>query len=120
MSTPKQTCLRLLGSLEDLAAQEAALVAGCDFAGLAKIQERTAPLIEHLALHGPAVADDAFRARVRALLTLRHRTDDELNAKLIRARQELKRTKESEHRVAQIAAVYGRSDATARQLSAVG
>ena len=120
MDTPAQTCQRLLAALEDFAMQEAALVAACDFAGLAKIQQRTAPLIEHLAQLGSANADAIFRKRVRALLARRRQTDDALTAELAKAKQELKRTHASEQRIAQIASVYGRSVAAVRQLSAVG
>ena len=109
-----------MAALEDFAAQEATLVAAKDFAALAKISERTAPLIELLAQHGPAIADEASRARVRALLKRRQQTDDELSAELVHAKQELQRTRESEQRVAQIASAYSRSGTSSRQLSAVG
>ncbi len=120
METPAQTCTRLLAALEDFAAQETAVLAARDFAEFARIQRRAAPLVELLGRRGPAIADSAFRARVRGLLERRRQTDDHLGVEIARAKEELQRTRESEQRVAQISSVYGRAGATVRQLRAVG
>ncbi len=120
METPAQVCRRLLAALEDLAAQETTALAASDFATLAALSRRAAPLVEHLAEHGPGLADAPFRARVQALLARRRQNDDLLADHLARTKTELKRAQESQRRVAQIASIYGRADATTRSLRAVG
>ena len=120
MDTSAQTCRRLLAALEDLAAQETTALAAGDFAELAKLSRRAAPLVEHLAAHGPAVADHSFRSRVHALLERRRHNDAVLSEQLARAKLELKRANESQRRIAQIGSIYGRPGAATRALSAVG
>ncbi len=122
METVAQTCTRLLIALEDLASQEAAALDARDFARVVAIQERAAPLVEHLGTHGPAVAgrDPVFRARVVALHARRRQTGDWLAAQVEHAREELHRMAASQRRVAQIAPVYGRGGPVSRQLCAQG
>jgi N-acetyl-gamma-glutamylphosphate reductase len=120
VDTPAQTCRRLLAALEDLAAQETSALAAADFVSLAQLSQRAAPLVEHLAEHGPAVVDPSFRTRIRALLERRRANDDALAVQVARAKAEMKRASDSQRRIAQIAAIYGRVGAAARQLSAVG
>jgi len=115
-----QTCRRLLAALEDLAAQETTALAAADFVSLAQLSQRAAPLVEHLAQHGPAIADTSFRQRIRALLERRRLNDDALALHVARARADLKRASDSQRRITQIAAIYGRAGAATRQLSAVG
>jgi hypothetical protein len=121
METPAQTCLRLMVALEELAASEEAAMQTRDFVAAVEIQDRAAPLVEHLAVHGPAVADDSLRARVGTLLRRRARTGEWLAAQIAQAREELQGTRASQHRVARIAPVYGSvRGAGSRQLLAVG
>jgi len=122
METPAQTCLRLLAALEDLAVQEASALDARDFAAAVVIQERAAPLVEHLAAHGPEIADRdaAFRARVAAFHARRQQTGEWLATQVARAREELHRMQVGQRRVAQIAPVYGRAGRPRRQLCVVG
>ena len=121
METPAQACARLVGALEEMADCEAATLRNGDFAAVAEIQERAAPLVEYLATHGPAVADNALRARVWELLRRRAQTGEWLELQLAEARSALQTTQASQQRVARIAPVYGTAAIPApRQLLAVG
>lgn len=123
METTAQTCSRLLTALEDLAAQEAAALDARDFPAAVAIQGRAAPLVEHLAAHGPPVADKdpAFRARVAAFHAHRLQMGEWLATQVARAREELREMDSSRRRVAQIAPVYGRARRPqSRQLVASG
>jgi hypothetical protein len=121
METAAQTCVRLVAALEDLAAREAATLDTCDFAAAIEIQERAAPLVDHLVAHGPAAADRALRDRIAALLLRRAQTGEWLAAKIAAAREELRHTQVAQRRVARVAPVYGSASAPrAMQLSAVG
>lgn len=121
METPGQTCARLIEALEDLADREAATLRTHDFAAVAEIQERAAPLVEYLATHGPAIADNALRARIWDLLRRRAQTGEWLELQLAEARAEMGQTRASQHRVARIAPVYGTAPMpVSGQLLAVG
>ena len=115
-------CARLLTALEDLAAQEASALDARDFVAAVAIQQRAAPLVEHLALHGPAIADEdpAFRARVEAFQSRRRQTGEWLATQVERTREELRQMQASQRRVAQVAPVYGRGSQASRQLCVVG
>ena len=120
MESPAQTCARLLVALEELVAQEAGRLEARDFAAVVRIQERAAPLIEHLAVHGREISDEAFRARVRAVLARRQRTGEWLGAQLARVREELRQTVIAQRRMAQMAPAYAGMSRPRRQLSAIG
>ncbi len=121
MENVAQTCVRLLLALEDLAAREAAAVQTQDFSTAVEIQGRAEPLIEYIATHGPAVADNALRGRVWDFLRRRALTADSLARQLAQAREDLQGTRASQHRAARMAPVYGSVGApVARQLLAVG
>ena len=109
MATPAETCARLLGALEDLAAQEALLLRGADFPGVLATQERAAPLVERLAALA-GTGDAAVRLRVSAVLTLRSSSLDWLGAEMTRVRAELQSMQVSRRRIAQIAPAYGRHE----------
>src|SRR4051794_4832065 len=109
METPAQMCVRLVTALENLAAQEAACLQNRDYAAVVQIQERAAPLVEHLAAHGPEVADGKLRARIAALLQQRHENGVRLSAEIGRTRQQLQDLQATQRRAAQVAPVYGRS-----------
>lgn len=116
-----QTCSRLLLALEELAGREAAALQTRDFAAAIELQDRAAPLVEHLAMHGPAVADGGLRRRVDNFLRRRAETAEWLSSQIAEAREELERTRTSQRQVARIAPVYGSSGPVApRQLLAVG
>ena len=120
METPEQMCGRLVAALEDLVAQEAATLEARDFATVAHLQQRAAPLVEHLGTHSAAVTDPALRERIRALLLRRQQTGEWLAAQIEQAKEALRLNGERRHRVTQIAPVYGRSRYAPRQFSAVG
>lgn len=121
MDSLVQTCSRLLLALEDLADREAAALHTRDFAAAIELQDRAAPLIEHLAAHGPAVVDTTFRRRVGDFLRRRAETAEWLSGQIAQARDELHRTRTGQRQVAQIAPVYGSSrSGSPRQLLAVG
>jgi hypothetical protein len=121
METPAQMCARLVAALEDLSSQEAISLQTRNFAAAISIQERAAPLVEHLAVHGPEVADELLRCRIAALLERRHETGRWLVTEIERTRQQLHAMDVNRRRVAQVAPVYGAGvSAGRRQLSAVG
>lgn len=120
METTAQTCARLLVAFEDLSAQEAMALREGDFAAVADIQARSAPLVEYLGDHGPATADQVFLARIRALLLRRKESADWLAAQIEQTREELRQTRASEQRAARIAPVYGSNVPPVTRLSAVG
>jgi len=120
METPAQLCARLLAALEDLAAQETASLQARDFAAVIHLQERAAPLVAHLAEHGPAVADDALRARIAAWLAQRRENGEWLAGQIARTKAELEKLDATRRRVTRLAPVYGRGPAVTRQLCAVG
>ena len=122
MESAAQTCARLISALEDLAGQEAAALQARDFAAAIEIQDRAAPLVDHLARHARDISDPAQQARLRAVQAKRDRTGEWLAEQIERAREELAQTSAARRRVAQIAPVYGRSPAAASfaHLSAVG
>jgi hypothetical protein len=114
-------CARLLVALEELSAQEAASLEARDFAAVVHLQERAAPLVAHLAEHGPTVADDTLRARIAAWLARRHETGEWLAEQIAQTREKLRELDTSERRVTTFATTYGQPATTAsRQLCAVG
>jgi hypothetical protein len=120
METPAQRCERLLSALEDLASAEAASVGTRDFSAVLEVQDRAGPLVEFIATHGPAVADARLRSRITAFLRRRAETGERIARQISEVREELARTRASQHRVARIAPVYGSAPSPGfRQLSAV-
>lgn len=120
METPRQKCVRLLGALEDLAGQEAAALTRRDFACLLHAQERAAPLVRHLAEHGPAVADASLRSRVATWLARRNERDGVLAVEIDRAKAELNQLDVSERRIKSVAPAYGLGMTAPSRLNAVG
>ncbi len=121
METPAQTCARLVAALEDLTAQEAATLEARDFPAAIAVQQRAAPLIEHLVAHEAEIVDAALRQRLRALVLRRNKTGEWLAEQVARAREELGEAQAAQRRVAQVAPAYGHGTAPIRrQLVAVG
>ena len=120
METTAQTCARLLVALEDLGEQEAVALRESDFATVADIQTRSAPLVEYLGTHGPAIAGRDFLARMRAFLLRRRELEECLAVRIAQTRAELEQNRANEHRVARIAPVYGSAMRPVSRLSAVG
>lgn len=120
MESPAQKCVRLVTVLEDLVAQEAICLQTRNFAGAIAIQDRAAPLVEHLSTHGAAVADEALKHRITLLMERRRETGAWLTRELEHAREQLHGLQASQRRVAKVAPVYGRSGPTRAQFSARG
>lgn len=120
METPAQTCARLLAALEDLADQEAATLEARDFAAVAAIQDRAAPLVSLLAAQANGMRDVALRARIDRLRQRRAQTGAWLHTEMARLREELQQTQVAQRTVAQVAPAYGSRAHATRQLSMVG
>jgi hypothetical protein len=122
METPASMCARLLAALEDLAAQEAASLATRDFASVVHLQQRAAPLVAHLAEHGPELAqiDPALGRRVAAWLARRHETGAWLAEQVAQARQRLRELDAARARATRLVPVYAPSVETSRRLVAIG
>lgn len=120
MESPAQTCARLLAALEDLVTEEAGLLAEEQIVEMVALQDRMAPLVEHLVSLAP-IADGGVRQRVRALVERRAYTGADLAIRIVHLRQELDRVAETRHTVNRIAPVYGMApQAAPSQFSAVG
>jgi hypothetical protein len=118
--TPAQQGSRLLSALEDLARQERAALGAQDFAGLAAVQERIAPVIEHLAGKLGSAALAPWRDRIARLRDWRAETARQLDAALARTRAALQETHAVRRRVAQVAPAYGRPRPAGPQVALVG
>lgn len=120
MESTAQTCARLLAALEDIGEREAAMVREDDFAMVAELQARAAPLVEYLGTHGPAIADGPFLARIRAFLLRRKDSCDWLAARIAQTRAELQQIRATEIRATRILPVYSAPVLPVSRLSAVG
>jgi hypothetical protein len=121
METPAQRCARIVGALEDLAAQEAAAIETHDFAGALTVQDRAEPLVDFIVRDAHAgVCDGAITSRISAVQMLRARTSEKLAQEMARTRNELQRMQATKSRVAQVAPAYGRSRPAAGNWQAIG
>jgi len=120
MNTELQRCRRLLAALEKIGTQEAASLAAGDWPAVTFLQSRAAPLIEHLAAHGPAVADAGFRARLSSWLARRQEAGAGLHARIEEMRKELGELDASVRRARRVTPAYRRSGEDARRWCAVG
>lgn len=121
MESKLKTCHRLLGSLEELAQQEAACRNSGDVVALAALFERAAPLVAFLAEHGPALADSGLRARLAAWLVRRKETSVWLSGQVAEAREKLASVDAARGRASLVRPVYGGGlDARRPRLAAIG
>lgn len=120
MKTELQRCRRLLAALEKLATQEAASLAAGDWPAVAFLQSRAAPLIEHLAAHGPAVADAGFRTRLARWLARRQESAAGLDARIAAVKAELGELEAGVRRAKRLTPTYGRCGDAERRWCAVG
>lgn len=120
METPLQSCARITDALEDLVRQEAAALHGGDFATLVLLQDRAAPLVEHLVAHQHQISSRELRSRVTAVIALRNQTSERLAQQIEQTGDELRAMDASRRRVAQVAPAYGRSAVRAPQFVVVG
>ncbi len=106
METNVEIAHRLLGSLEELVAEETSLIRTMDFVEAVGVRERAAPLVDklcHLAAD-PAVA--ALRPRVDALLERSGQNFHFLENQLERLQIELTRVHVARGRLRQVAPAY--------------
>jgi hypothetical protein len=96
-------CARLVAALEDLTAQEAASLEAREFEAAIALQDRAAPLIEHLVSHWQEVNAAGLKPRMLELITRRNRTGEWLAEQIAHARQQLAETQVAQRRVAQVA-----------------
>ncbi len=120
METPAQACTRLVAALEELVAQEVACVQARDYAAVISLQQRAAPIVNHLIAHGPDVADAKLRDRIAAIIARRNESQARLATDIEETRQRLTAIEGSQRRAAQVAPVYGRPAEPRRRLSALG
>jgi hypothetical protein len=121
MDTPAQMCARLVAALEDLSAQELASLEARDFEAAIAVQDRAAPLLEHLVAHWPEVPEPQLKARMLEIIQRRNRTGEWLAEQVTQARQQLEEMQVTQRRVARVAPAYGRGVLPARrQLCQVG
>ena len=106
---PVPLFIRLLGALEDLAAQEAMQLAGENYAAVRQTQERAEPLVTELARLGGSAVTTALRPRLEALLERRRKNEARLTAQIARVREALALTQTHQRRLAHIAPAYGRT-----------
>lgn len=118
--TAAQTCARIVTALEDLARQEAAALQTRDFPAAVLLQERAAPLVEHLVAHESDVTSSDLRSRIAAVYALRNQTGEWLATQIAQAREELRQMDASQRRIARVAPAYGGGSTRRSQLSAVG
>ncbi len=119
METSAQRCSRIAAALNDLAAQEAAALAGREFDAAIALQERAAPLVAFLAEHTGDFTRELVE-KLSAVQARRAHSAMQLAAEIGRTREELHETGAARRRVAQIAPAYGRTSVTPSQLCAVG
>ena len=121
MSLDRQSCGRLLLALEELVSAEETAFGASDFTTVGVIQQRTAPIVDYLARHAPAVADREFRARWDRVVHRRAERLGWLSGQITNAREELKVMQVSQQRVARVAPAYTSSfSPVAPRLSAIG
>ncbi|MDB6093967.1 MAG: hypothetical protein JWM32_1529 [Verrucomicrobia bacterium] len=122
MNLTSSSFVRLLGALEDLAAQTEAQLASEDFDAMRSTQERATPLVNELAKLGSSAVTPGIRPRLQALLERRERSQEHLAKQVAHVKDALLRTQSQQRRIAQVAPAYRRPIAKGalRQLSAQG
>ena len=118
MSTPPDSCARILVALEELVRQENVLLQAGEVAAVVEIQSRTEPLVAFLATQEGQLEADA-RARIIALHAMRTQSLASLSAQMARNRTELRAISGRQRVIAQVAPAYGVASAPAT-LSLVG
>ncbi|HVU31943.1 MAG TPA: hypothetical protein VHE61_00815 [Opitutaceae bacterium] len=118
--TTSQRCVRLVGALEDLAAEELANLRLRDFATVLSIQKRAAALVDDLVIHGPAVADESLRSRIAGVIARRTEAATWLATEIEVTRTELQSVETKQRRMARVAPVYGGVRPQRKRLFAVG
>lgn len=120
METPKQTCVRLMGALEDLGAQEAACLGTKDFDALFHVQERADPLIKFLGEHRADAVAAGIESRIAAWLARRQENARQLATEITAAKSRLDQLDANRRRLTRVAPAYGARDARSPRWQAVG
>ncbi len=113
------TCTRILTALEDLVAQESAVLQVGDYAALESIQVQAGPLVIFLASQPEAAFAAGLEGRILALQAARNRNATRLNQEMARNRDELRVLSGRQGLVARVAPAYGANLGSSRQLSFV-
>ncbi len=122
MAATAQDCARMVTALADLADQEGAALRAGDYAAVAGIQTRCAPLLEFLSAHAETMRDRAdLVGELRRIRALRNASSSHLQNRLDETRDELGTLQSSRRRLNQVAPAYGHAaSAPRRQVSFVG
>ena len=121
METPVQCATRLLVAFSELIEQEGMYLRGGSFDLVAKIRERTGPIVRQLVELSSLPGVGNFRGQVAALLERSAQHSALLEEKMEEAVAEIRRTDRARHRAAQLAPAYVRSpDVVAPRFSAAG
>lgn len=120
METPSQTCVRLIGALEDLGAQEAACLGTRDFDALFQVQERADPLIKYLGEHRADAVAAGIENRIAAWLARREENARRLATEITAAKTRIDQLDANRRRLTRVAPAYGARDATSPRWQAVG
>jgi hypothetical protein len=108
MTPVESTFVRLLVSLEDFAAQEAAELAAGNIALVRQIQARAAPVVAELVRLGRTAIPAEVHSRVVALVHRRVQNKELLDRQVAQMRDALGQTQAKLRRIGQIATAYGR------------
>ncbi|ACB73730.1 hypothetical protein [Opitutus terrae] len=100
---------RLLKALDELVAEEAALIRAADYAAIGGVQKRAEPVLAALTALAPENASVEARKRVGILLERREQNIETLRTRAVVAREELDSLQGSARRAARIAPVYGQA-----------
>ncbi len=113
------TCTRILAALEDLVAQESAVLQLGEYAALELIQVQAAPLITFLSSQPEAALAAGLEDRILALHAARNRNSTLLAHEMTRNRDELRVLSGRQGLIARVAPAYGGNVGSSRQLSLV-
>lgn len=103
---------RVLSALEDFVSQEELMMRAEDYAEVAAVQVRMAPLVQFL-VEEAAVADAPLQQRIALVVARRDRTRHRLATEVGKIREEMVQLEVSRRRIARVAPAYGlRSAAT--------
>lgn len=120
METPRQTCVRLMGALEDLGAQESVCLGTKDFDALFAVQERADPLIKYLGEHRADALAAGIEPRVEAWLALRQENARRLATEITAAKAQIDQLDANRRRLTRMAPAYGARDTKSPRWQAVG
>ncbi len=119
MAGSDSTCTRILTALEDLVAQETAVLQVGDYTALESIQAQAGPLVAFIASHPEAAFAAGLEDRILALQAARNRNAIRLDQAMARNRDDLRVLSGRQGLVARVAPAYGANAGASRQVSFV-